>query len=101
MVCAQRDKGDNRAKGVGGGVRQEGGENVQSTEEWEGQRERQRGEGEVKDRGREHEEEGERGGGREEEGERGHLMTDGFQQINCVFSEDPTKNQEHLHTVVK
>lgn len=61
----QRDKGDNRAKGVGGGVRQEGGENVQSTEEWEGQRERQRGEGEVKDRGREHEEEGERGGGRE------------------------------------
>lgn len=30
-VCVQRDKGDNRAKGVGGGVRQ-GGENVQSTE---------------------------------------------------------------------
>lgn len=38
---------------------------------------------------------------REEEGERGHLMTDGFQQINCVFSEAPTKNQEHLHIVVK
>lgn len=48
-VCLQRDKGDNRAKGVGGGVRLGGGENVQSAEEWEGQRERQRGEGEVKD----------------------------------------------------
>lgn len=99
-MCAQRDKGDNSAKGVGGGVRQGGGENVQSTEEWEGQRERQERRGGGEGRREEQEEEAEEGG-REEEGERGHLMTDGFQQNNRVFSEAPTKNQEHLHTLVR
>lgn len=50
---------------------------------------RERGEGEVKDRGREHEEEeeAEEEGREEEEGGRDQqLMPDGFQQNKCVFT---------------
>lgn len=89
---------EREVKEVGGGrgARQEGREGGRermctSTEEWEGQNaaERERGEGEVKDRGREHEEEAEeegreRRGGRE--GGRDQLMPDGFQQNKCVFT---------------
>lgn len=51
-------------------------------------RERERGEGEVKDRGREHEEEEEaEEERREEEGGRDQQrMPDGFQQNKCVFT---------------
>lgn len=45
----------------------------------------ERGEGEVKDRGSEHEEEAEEEG-RREEGGRDQLLPDGFQQNKCVFS---------------
>lgn len=52
---------------------------------------RERGEGEVKDRGSDHEEEAEEEGrreegGREEEGGRDQLLPDGFQQNKCVFT---------------
>lgn len=63
--------------------------------------ERERGEGEVKDRGREHEEEAEEeGGGRE--GGRDQLLPDGFQQNKCVFHKPwlhSNKPAPHIQTL--